>query len=132
MGKKQYELGKSFEEQLCWYLSDNGYYVMYNEKGITGSQPCDIIAIKNNIATLIECKNLESKSGIFNLNRIEANQIQAYKRLKLTDNSNMVLAICWNDNVYYINFDLLQFFDKSIDLKKIEPNEKGWKELCKN
>lgn len=124
MGKKQYELGKSFEEQLCEILSEDGYYIIYNEKGITGSQPCDIIAIKNNIATLIECKNLESKTGIFNLSRIEANQWLAYKKLKECNNSNMVVAISWNKNIYFINFDLLQFFDKSIDLKKIEPNIK--------
>ena len=101
------------------------------KRELHGSQCCDIIAIKNNIATLIECKNLENKSGIFNLNRIEANQIQAYKRLKLTNNSNMIIAILWNDNVYFVNFDLLQFFDKSIDLKKLEPNEKGWENLCR-
>lgn len=126
MGKKQYQLGKNFEEDLCWYLFKEGYYVLYNEKGISGSQPCDIIAIKNNIATLIECKNLENKTGKFNLSRIEANQLIAYKTLKSKENSNMILAIKWNDNVYFINFDLLQFFDKSIDLKKIEPNIKGW------
>jgi len=32
MGKKQYQLGKSFEENLCWYLFKEGYYVIYNEK----------------------------------------------------------------------------------------------------
>ena len=127
MGRKQYKVGKDFEEQLCWLLSDNGYYVIYNEKGIEGSQPADIIAIKDNIATLIECKNLENKTGIFNLNRLEANQWLAYKRLKETHNSNMIVAIKWDNNIYFINFDLLQFFNKSIDLKKIEPNIKGGK-----
>ena len=122
MGRKQYKLGKDFEEQLCWWLSSNGYYVIYNEKGMSGSQAADIVAIKNNVATLIECKNLENKTGIFNLNRLEANQWLAYKHLKETHNSNMIVAIKWDNKVYFINFDLLQFFDKSIDLKKIEPN----------
>lgn len=32
MGLKQYKVGKSFEEKLCWYLSNDGYYIIYNEK----------------------------------------------------------------------------------------------------
>ena len=32
MGRKQYKVGKDFEEELCWLLSNNGYYVIYNEK----------------------------------------------------------------------------------------------------
>jgi len=103
---------------IMWFITKNG---------ITGSQPCDVIAIKNNIATLIECKNLENKTGVFNLNRLEANQWLAYKRLKETHNSNMIIAIKWNNNIYFINFDLLHFFNKSIDLKKIEPNIEGGK-----
>lgn len=62
MGLKSYKNGKKFEEQLCEHCCKNGYYVIYNEKGITGSQPADIIIIKDNIATLIECKNLSSKN----------------------------------------------------------------------
>ena len=92
------------------------------KNGISGSQPCDVIAIRDNVATLIECKNLENKTGVFNLNRLEANQWLAYKRLKETHNSNMIIAIKWNNKIWFINFDLLQFFNKSIDLKKIKPN----------
>lgn len=92
------------------------------KNGMSGSQPADIVAIKNNIATLIECKNLENKTGIFNFNRIEANQFLAYRSFKAKKNTNMIIAIKWDNKVYFINFDLLQFFDKSIDLKKIEPN----------
>lgn len=126
MGKKQYEVGKKFEEELCWWLSNNGYYVIYNEKGVAGSQPCDAIAIKNNIATLIECKHLENKLGIFDFDRLETNQLKAYDFFKEKHNTNMVIAILWNNNVYFINFGLLQFFDKSIDLKNIEPNIKNF------
>lgn len=35
MGIKQYKSGKKFEERLCEILSQDGYYVIYNEKGIT-------------------------------------------------------------------------------------------------
>lgn len=128
MGLKSQLNGFIFESKLCEYLSNDGYYVIYNNKGIVGSQPCDIVAIKNNIATLIECKNLENQSGKFPLSRIESNQWLAYKKLKECHNSNMALAIYWDDNVYFVNFDLLQFFNKSIDLKTLEPNIKNWSE----
>lgn len=34
----------------------------------------------------------------------------------------MILAILWNNNVYFIDFGLLQFYNKSIDLKQFTPN----------
>lgn len=62
MGKKQQALGKSFEQNLCKWFSSQGYYVIYNEKSVAGSQPCDEIIIKNNIATMVEIKNLDNQS----------------------------------------------------------------------
>lgn len=126
MGRKQYKAGKDFEEQLCWWLRENGYYPEYHEKSASGSQNGDITAIKNNIAFKIEAKHLQNKSGLFPLSRIESNQMSAYKVFKECGNNNIFLAIQWNNSVWFINFDLLQFFDKSIDLKKIEPNITNW------
>ena len=42
---------------------DSLLYITKN--GATGSQPCDLVAIKNNFARMIECKNLESKNRYF-------------------------------------------------------------------
>lgn len=122
MGKTSYTNGKKFEEMLCQYLAEKDYYVIYNEKGITGSQCCDIIAIKNNFAYMIEAKNLDNKSGRFPLSRIEANQHLAYKRARACGNDNFILAIYWEEHgIYFIDFGILQFFDKHIDLSKIDP-----------
>lgn len=71
---------------------------------------------------MIEAKHIENKTGIFSLNNIQANQWSAYERCKICKNTNFILAIKWENNVYFVDFGLLQFFDKSIDLKKIEPN----------
>lgn len=65
---------------------------------------------------------MKLKIGIFNLDRIEANQWLAHKKYKTCNNSAFELAILWNNNVYFLNFDLLQNFDKSIDLKPIQPD----------
>lgn len=76
----------------------------------------------------MEAKNLENKSGIFNLDRIEMNQILAYNRFRECKNSNFILAIHWNNCIWFIDFGLLPLYKKSIDLKQIEPNIK---EFCK-
>ena len=70
MGKQAQINGKKFEENLCKYLSKKGYYVVYMEKGVVGSQPCDVIAIRNNLPLMIECKNLVAKNGLFPVSRI--------------------------------------------------------------
>lgn len=122
MGKQAQINGKNFEKQLCKHFSERGYYVLYMEKSTAGAQPCDIVIIKHNIATLIEAKNLDNQTGIFTLSRIEQNQRLAFKKFKSCENTNFILAINWNGGVYLIDFDLLQFYDKSIPLKDIQPN----------
>lgn len=32
MGIKQFKVGKKFEEDLCWWFSNKGFFVNYNEK----------------------------------------------------------------------------------------------------
>ena len=72
------------------------------------------------------------KVGIFNLDRIEQNQLLSYKRYRECDNINFILAIKWNNSVWFIDFGLLEFYHKSIDLKLIEPTIKNWKEEVDN
>lgn len=126
MGIKSQKNGKKFEEELCNFFSKQGFYVIYNERNSSGAQPVDIVISKNNIITLVEAKNLENKNGRFTLDRVEENQRLAYKKFKKCNNSNMILAIKWNNSVYFIDFGLLQFVDKSIDLKLIKPNIEEW------
>lgn len=96
MGKQAQINGKVFEQKLLEYFSREGYYCLYMEKSAAGAQPCDIVIIKHNIATLIEAKNLDNQTGIFNLDRVEQNQRLAYSKFKSCKNSNYVLAINWN------------------------------------
>lgn len=126
MGKQAQINGKIFEIQLCWWLRKNGYYPEYHEKSASGSQNGDITAIKDNIAYKIECKNLENSTGRFPLSRIEMNQTLSYKAFKECGNSNFILAIRWGDNVYFVDFGLVQFYDKSIPLKDLDPTITNW------
>lgn len=116
------KLGNNFEENLSILLSRRGFWVApFPNKNHTNSQPADLIAIRYNKTSLIECKTLENKSGLFPLSRIEENQILAFKRLKECGNCCYNLAILWEDTVYFIPFDSIDFNQKSIDLKNQIP-----------
>lgn len=112
-------IGNKFEKDFMEHLSEKGYWCAYLEGAAhSNSQPCDIIACKDKKVWAIDCKTLHNKNGLFPVNRIEQNQIFAYKRFKKCGNENFFLAILWNNNIYFIPmFDII-FEEKSIDLKK--------------
>ena len=56
-----------------------------------GSQPCDLIAIKNDRATLIDCKTCNTH--LFPIKRIEENQRQAFKKYTECENMRYILAV---------------------------------------
>ena len=77
---------------------------------------------------MFDCKTLESKNGLFPLNRVEQNQRMAYKRFRETGNEYYFLAILWNNNVYLINLEYIDFKNKHIDLKNEEPFKENFYE----
>lgn len=109
------KLGNSFEKEFAEILANDGYWVTFlTPKQFIGSQPCDLIAIKNDRATLIDCKTC--KNHIFQLRRIEENQWQAYRKFKKCGNNDFVLAIKYNRKIYIIPLDIINKDKKSIDL----------------
>jgi len=85
-----------------------------------GSQPCDLIAIKNDRVTLIDCKT--SKSHIFQISRIEQNQWLAYEKYKKCGNNDFVLAVKYNEKIFIIPLDIIDKDKKSIDLDTLTYN----------
>lgn len=84
---------------------------------IHGSQPADLIATKNNIFYIIDCKTLKNKSKTFSLSRAEENQVLAYKRLVEVKSYNYYYAILHDNNIYLIPmFDIVNK-EKTINLK---------------
>lgn len=123
------KIGSKFEKDFANFLSKKGYWVHFIEGAShTGAQPCDIIAIKKDFTELYDCKTLNNKSGLFPISRIEENQRLAYERIRECGNPETIfsLAILWNNNLYYIDFDDIDFNKKSIDLKEISPDKKGF------
>lgn len=117
------KLGSKFEKDFMNFLGNKGYWVSFFEPKADGSQPCDIIAIRRDIAYLFDCKTLANKNGLFPISRIEENQRLAFQRLRKCRNheTDFSLVILWNNNIYMVDFDDINFEDKSIDLKKMQP-----------
>lgn len=126
--------GSKFEEDFAEYMSNRGYWVhLFAGASHTGSQPCDVIAVRRDCAEFYDCKTLEKKNGLFPISRIEENQILAYEKIRATRNPKTIfsLIIIWNNDLYCVDFDDIDFNSKSINLKLEKPflidfyNDKG-------
>lgn len=113
------ELGSSFEKEYADILSEYGFWVTFlTPKKHVGSQPCDLIAIKNDKTFLIDCKTC--KSHLFPIDRIEENQRQAYEKYRECGNKDpFILAIKHQEKIIEINMDTIDFNKKNIDLRGI-------------
>lgn len=67
-------VGNAFEQELCELLSAYGFWA-HNLKQDNSGQPADVIAARNKISYLIDCKDCSAKG--FDLRRVEENQINA-------------------------------------------------------
>ena len=63
--------GNHFEEEFCELLALHGFWAHNMAQNQVG-QPADVIAVKNGIPVLIDCKECETNR--FPLSRIEGNQ----------------------------------------------------------
>lgn len=115
--KSNKKIGNNFEKEYSEILRNKGYWVTFlTPKQHVGSQPCDLIAIRNNIPILIDCKTC--KNHIFPINRIEENQRQALKRYIKCGNTKFILAIKYKNKIYEIDMQNIDFTQKSIDLDR--------------
>ena len=109
-------LGNSFEKEYAKILRERGYWGTFlTPKKNIGSQPCDLIAIKDDKPILIDCKTC--KTHLFPINRIEENQRQAFKRYSKCGNTKFILAIKYNNRIYKINMKDIDFKQKNLDLE---------------
>lgn len=77
--KTRKALGNATEKRVLEWLKENGYWAHLMLQGANG-QPCDIIAVKDGKATLIDAKHCSTKR--FALSRIEANQATSFDYAK--------------------------------------------------
>ena len=74
MVKSNRAVGNAFEQEFSELLYAYGFWVHRLTQDSAG-QPADVIAVKNKIAYLIDCKDCSAKG--FDLRRVEENQITA-------------------------------------------------------
>lgn len=95
--------GTTFESELCETLSQNGFWV-HNLAQNSAGQPADVIAVKNKIAYLIDCKVCSCDK--YSLVRMEDNQHlsmglwrmcgngEGWFALKLKDETVVLISHC--------------------------------------
>ena len=117
------KLGTCFERDYCEELSKQGYWVHFMSPDGRGSQPFDIIAVKNGQAYAIECKTLTSDKNTFTINRLEMNQIFAFEKWMMCGNKEPLIAVKWRDKVILIAYTELAT-KKKINLEEYQHESK--------
>lgn len=85
------KIGSDFEQKFCQYFFKKGFWAHFLNPAPDGSQPFDVILIKNGRAIAIDCKTVEGKS--FPLDRIEPNQESAFKLMQECRNTENYFAL---------------------------------------
>lgn len=125
-------IGNHFEEVLCNLLSDHGFWAHNMAQKQTG-QPADVIAAKNNIPVLIDCKVCSNDK--FPLSRIEPNQEAAMTLWEMQGNNQCYFALRLSNGIIYMagfnHLSILEMSGKTV-LNKSEieqyPTFKDWVE----
>lgn len=94
------KLGNAFEAELCERLSEYGFWVHTMAQNSAG-QPADVIAVKNKVAYLIDCKVCSTDKG-FDLRRVEDNQELAMEMWEECGNGQGWFAMKLNDGAIHM------------------------------
>ena len=113
------KIGTEFECEFVQMLANRGYWVHFINPDRTGSQPFDVIAVKNGRAYAFDCKTCSTKR--FSIDRLEDNQVLAFEKWISCGNTQPMIAIKYRNQVkivYYsdlkaltaVNIEELAFF----------------------
>lgn len=97
-------IGNRFEAELCEMFAEAGWWAHNLAQNQVG-QPADVIAVRNNIAVLIDCKDCENDR--FPLSRIETNQEGAMTLWQMRGNAYCYFALRISTGIYMVDFDSL-------------------------
>lgn len=111
------KLGTAFEREVVDLLSQKGYWVHFITPNERGSQPFDIIASKNNFPLAADCKTSATK--LFNISRLEENQIMAFELWHKTGNKYACVFVKYKRKIYEIPYRMLKGLTK-INLEECE------------
>lgn len=94
------KMGNNFESELAQILYDNGFWVHLLNANKSG-QPADVIAVRNNIAYLIDAKVCSDNT--FPFSRIEENQDLAMDLWHESGNGTGWFALKTDSGIYMIS-----------------------------
>lgn len=98
--------GTDFEREFAELLAEEGFWVHMFQDNKNG-QPCDVVAARNGVTYLFDCKNCEK--DYFLLSRMEENQYNAMHLFELTGNEKGKFALRFsNQKVYLIDYDIIK------------------------
>lgn len=127
-------VGNSFEQDLCELLFVNGFWA-HNLKQDNSGQPADVIAVRDQKAYLIDCK--DCAKGYFDLRRVEDNQITAMELWRDRGNKQGWFALRVDEEVYMIPFIVIMAYANeraslsNADIKELGTLFEKWVKKCK-
>lgn len=99
--------GGKFELELVALLGGQGYWAHRFAEAADGSQPCDVIAVKDRIAYIYDCKTCDAKT--FSIDRLEENQIRCFEKWLACGNEMPHIAVKRKDGkIIFIPYDELK------------------------
>lgn len=118
---KQYEVGKSWEDEVINYYSKRNYFV-YKIPTLNSGTVFDIIVVKNGAALMIECKHIESDKLYYASSGL----------LKKTDEIEHFINTTGNNVYIYVKSDKTGTFWTTWEKSKNILKERGYitKEDC--
>lgn len=106
MNNKQ--LGTAFERRVCELLKEQGYWVHFMSPDSRGSQPFDIITVKDGFAAAVECKTLDKSKKHFSIDRLEDNQRMAFDYWLSCGNTMPLIYVEYGDEIKVIEWGELK------------------------
>lgn len=96
-------IGNSFENEFCKLLGQYGFWA-HNMAQNKAGQPADVIAVRKELAYLIDCKVCKGKD--FLLSRVEPNQHSAMALWKICGNGDGWFCVKYSEsaNIYMVSY----------------------------
>ena len=94
------QIGTEFEQEVVEKLSKAGYWAHFISPDNRGAQPFDVIAVKNGIAVVGDCKTCKAKT--FSISRLEDNQIMAFQKWESCGNKPPFIFVKHSEKIYVI------------------------------
>ena len=122
------KVGNDFEQEFCELLAAEGFWA-HNLAMNSAGQPADVIAVRNEKAFLIDCKDCEGDR--FVLSRVEENQHLVMDLWAQCGNGQGWFAIKIEGEIYMIPYDVIRHLSQTIrDMTYIGIPIGEWVKMC--